>query len=244
MTKKSQSVGHKRQSELCLPYRKWTWLCRVEHATAKLQRPWGSSSFSPAWERRQGRRDETISLWYHFSSLADRKLSDFMVGHLQETSKLFSFPAPWLVHSSYCLQPAQDPAGAHFSSESDHWQIATLDISAATTPELCTVTARREHRNCAGHNWSWAVHYYSVAPLLALSLSAFPAALPPGLTTTVVRQGKKKKKERTTTKKKKHHTARFYVSLRPQSTGMSPPPQDNTQKNPQEIAHRNLSSLT
>lgn len=185
-------MGHKRQSELCLPYRKWTRLCRVEHATAKLQRPWGSSSFSPAWERRQGRRDETISLWYHFSSLADRKLSDFMAGHLQETSKLFSFPAPWLVHSSYCLQPAQDPAGAHFSSESDHWQIATLDISAATTPELCTVTARREHRNCAGHNWSWAVHYYSVAPLLALSLSAFPAALPPGLTTTVVRQGKKK----------------------------------------------------
>lgn len=157
----------------------------------------------PAWERRQGRRDETISLWYHFSSLADRKLPDFMVGHLQETSKLFSFPAPWLVHSSYCLQPAQDPAGAHFSSESDHWQIATLDISAATTPELCTVTARREHRNCAGHNWSWAVHYYSVAPLLALSLSAFPAALPPGLTTTVVR---KKKKKRTITKKKKPHS--------------------------------------
>jgi len=51
----------------------------------------------------------------------------------KETSKPFSFPLSWPAHSCYCLQPAQDPAGTHFSSESDHWQIATLDISAATT---------------------------------------------------------------------------------------------------------------
>lgn len=44
-----------------------------------------------------GRRHGTVSLWCHFSSLADRKLSDFMAGHLQVTSKSFSFPLPCLV---------------------------------------------------------------------------------------------------------------------------------------------------
>lgn len=46
MTKNSQSMWHKRQSGLCLPYRKWTWLCTVKHATATLQRPQSSSSSS------------------------------------------------------------------------------------------------------------------------------------------------------------------------------------------------------
>lgn len=94
----------KRQSELCLLYRKWIQLCTGKHSTTKLQWPWGSSSSSLGAEVDGGEMRLSVSLWCHFSRLVDRKLSDFMAGHLQETSKSFSFPLPRLVqllsHSS------------------------------------------------------------------------------------------------------------------------------------------------
>lgn len=96
MTKDGQNICPKRQSELCLLYRKWIQLRTVKHATTKLQWPWGSGSSSLGGEERGG-RDKTVSLWCNFSSLVDRKLSDFMVGHLQKMPKSFSYPLPWLV---------------------------------------------------------------------------------------------------------------------------------------------------
>lgn len=117
------SIWHRRQSEICLSYRKWTQLCTVKYPLGTT----GQWFLQPGrWDR--GRRDETINPPCRFSSLADRKLSNFWLDTYKETSKLFSFPLSWPAHSCYCLQPTQDPARTHFSSESDHWQIATPDI--------------------------------------------------------------------------------------------------------------------
>lgn len=58
----------------------------------------------PALERRKGRRDKTISLWCHFSSLADRKLSDFMAGHLQGDIKTILLPT--ILASTQLLLPS------------------------------------------------------------------------------------------------------------------------------------------
>lgn len=118
-----RSIWHRRQSEICLPYRKWTQLCTEKH-TMETTGQW----FLQPW--RGEREEETrLSVSDVISQVlqTENSLTSWLDTY-KETSKPFSFPLSWPAHSCYCLQPAQDPAGTHFSSESDHWQIATPDI--------------------------------------------------------------------------------------------------------------------
>lgn len=73
---------------------KWIQSCTVKRTTSKLQWPGGSSSSSLAVDVQWGHDCQPL---LSFFKSCRWKLSDFKAGHLQETSKSFPFPPPWLV---------------------------------------------------------------------------------------------------------------------------------------------------
>lgn len=167
MAKDGQNIGPKRQAELYLLYRRWIQLCTVKHATTKLQWPQGSgsSSSSLGGEVGGGGMRLSVSGVIFQVSQIENCLTSWLVTYRRHQNH-----SPFLYLSwcrCYHLQLTQEPARAHFSSESGHWQIATLDASVATTQEHCTVTAHGEHRNGAGHSYS-AQHYITAARPLRL----------------------------------------------------------------------------
>lgn len=128
MAKDGENICLKRQSELCLLYRKWIQLCTVKHATTKLQWPQGRSPSSLGVHVKWGHDYQPLVLF--FKSDGNCLTSWLVTFRRHQNHSLF-------LHLGWCScrhQLAEDPANTYFSSESDHWQIAAVDVSVAKCP--------------------------------------------------------------------------------------------------------------
>lgn len=182
MAKDSQNICPKMQSELCLLYRKWIQLCTVKHATTKLERPRGSGSSSLGGKVGGGGTRLSVS-GVIFQVLQINCLTSWLVIYRRCQNHSPVLYLGWC--HCYRLQLAQDPARAHFSSESDRWQIAALDASMATMQECCTVTAHGERWAQLKLSSTLLQHASGCSNSEAASISSI--SLPPGRITTVAR---------------------------------------------------------
>lgn len=117
------------------------WFSCVQWSMSQVNYSDHKAAAPPAWECVWS-EDMTVSLWGHFSSLADGNcLTSWLVTFRRyQNHSLF-------LHLGWCScrhQLTEDPANTYFSSESDHWQIAALDASVAK--------CHGEHRHGTGHN--------------------------------------------------------------------------------------------
>lgn len=113
--------------------------------------PQGSGSFSLGEKTEE--EDMRLSIpGVIFSSPADRKLSDFMAGHLQGDIKTVLLPS--ILARAQLLLPSAHSGSCWDTFFFWEWPLANCNSghNAATMPERCAVTAYREHRNCAGHS--------------------------------------------------------------------------------------------